>query len=370
MRRISLILFACLVVLTSLLTAEDLVVNVEGQAAGIGSAAKERAVEDALRNALERGFGVFVDSTTLVENASLISDDTLVQTRGLVRDYTVEHEAEQGGMTLVRVRAVISLEKVWESETLALLLRRMQMPRFVIISSVEVNQNQPPPGRPVAQRLSEELVRRGFLLQEAPRIQSMSSQDAARIVTEPGLVARMFPDLAAEVVILASSRADFEKNAELYNRQMAYFSALSEVKVFRSDSMRVIAAVRGKAIRGAEQPEEAIHDALTWAAKDAAEKLVPAILAAWTEQLNRGREIGVMVENVSVSRVAHFVDAMKSIEGIQSVSQRGFSSGRADLEVVSKQTAFNLAQALENLPGISVKVIECTSNQIRLKFEK
>ncbi|HDR14334.1 MAG TPA: hypothetical protein ENN79_02375 [Desulfobacteraceae bacterium] len=370
MKRLAWILGVCMLLTASWLVAEDLIVNVEGQAAGSGPAARERAVEDALRNALEKGLGVFVDSTTLVENASLISDDTLVQTRGLVRDYTIEHESEQDGLTVVRVRAVISLQKVWESETLALLLRRMQMPRFVIVSTVEVNQNQLPPGHPVAQKLAEELVNRGFLLQELPKIHAMTKQDSARIVAEPALVAGVLPGLQAEVVVLASSRADFEKKADLYGRQMAYFSALVEVKAFRRDSMRVIAAVRGKAIRGAEQPEEAIHDALTWAAGDAAEKLVPAILTAWTEQLNRGREIGVTVHNLSVSQLSRLVDAIRSIEGVSSVSQRGFSLGKADLEVVSKQPAFNLAQAMENLPGLELKVNACTANHIRLKIEK
>ena len=45
--------------------------------AGDQALARDQAIDDALRNAVEQGLGTFVQSSTLVENYQLVSDNIL-----------------------------------------------------------------------------------------------------------------------------------------------------------------------------------------------------------------------------------------------------------------------------------------------------
>jgi len=94
------------------LCAEERIIVAKGEAAGSGLNAKERSLEDALRNALEQGFGVYIDSATLVDNAALISDETIAETKGFIRSYDIIDERNESGIQHTKIRAVISMDKI------------------------------------------------------------------------------------------------------------------------------------------------------------------------------------------------------------------------------------------------------------------
>jgi hypothetical protein len=347
--------------------AEDLVVVAQGEAIGTGLNAKDKSIENALRNAVEKGFGVYIDSTTLTENAALISDQIVAETRGFVRSYDILEERKENDLYITKVRAVVSLDKVWESDSLNLLLNRMGAPRFIILSN-EYIEGEPPNGYPARQKMTEVLVNRGFHLVDSPKVMTWTDSEKAEITGNFKKAIDMAKDVNAEIIVFLKARTKFEKQSELYGKDMTYFNGICEAKVIQTDTAAIISTAVGKAIRGAENPEEAIHDAFSFSSLNASGELIKGILAAWAKFLNMGRPIEVAIKNISVTQLLKIVESLKSLEGVNEVSQRKFAERTAYLEIKSKQKTMYLAESIENIniPGIRIEVIDFSTSKIRL----
>ncbi len=329
------------------LVAEDLVVTVDGEAGGTGAAAKGRAVEDALRNAVEKGFGVYIDSVTLSESAVLISDDITARTKGFVRSWELLEEKEMGNAFKVKVRAVVSLDKVWESDSLGLLLRRMEAPRFTVTSNEKVDATEVAlNGTPAGDKMISELTGRGFHLvgPQAPRGES-----------------------GVQYGILIDANAVYDHDYEVDGLRLYYFNAVTEARAIQADTGKIIAASTGKALRGARLAEEALHDALSFSSAEASDQLVRGILAAWVESLNTGRFVRLVIRGIGASRLADVIDEIKSVAGVQEVAHLGYSGGNAELSVKTRLKSIELSAELERNPGLGLKVQSITPNGIEAK---
>jgi hypothetical protein len=347
--------------------AEERVVVADGEASGTGLKAKEKSLENALRNAVEKGFGVYIDSVTITENASVIIDEIAAETRGFVRSYDVLEEREQGDLYITKVRAVISMDKIWESDSLNLLLKRMGAPRFIILSSEDIN-GDVPKGYPAQQKMTEVLVNRGFQLIDAVKTEELTADQRDIIIGDLKRALELAKQVNAEIIVLLEAKVTFEKRSELYGKEMIYFNSICEARVIQADSGEIVSAAAGKAIRGAENPEEAIHDALSFSSLEASEDLIKGTLSAWAKYLNMGRPIELIIRNISASRLSSLIKALKSLEGVSSVSERKYASRTAYLEIKSKHKSLYLAESIENIPGFRIEVTDFSEAKIQLKI--
>lgn len=328
---------------------EDLAVTATGEAAGEGPTAKEKAVEDALRNAVEKGFGVFIDAATLSENAAIVSDDITAQTRGFVRSYEVLEDRQEGGIRRVKVRAMVALDKVWESDSLQLLLKRMEAPRFSVRSKEEIAEGGfALKGSPARDKMIGVLAEKGFVLVEAP--------DAAAPPPSTGDQ----PQFRVEV----EARGIFDHKSDSQGLELYFFAGQAEAKVVQTDTGKIIAAAAGNSMRGARTPEDAGRDALTFASGNAAGELVQGILKAWVQTLNAGRDIDIEIQGVNASELTALADALKALSGVRDVSHLGFASGKAQLALKSKRKTMELAADMEGTTALKLKITKITANRI------
>ncbi len=355
-----------ILLLTFFIQGEERVITAEGNASGSGESAKEKAIEDALRNAIEIGYGVFIDSATLVENAALISDDTISQTKGFIKSYDVIDGSVENDITSVKVKAVISMDKIWESDSLLLLLKRMGAPRFIILSSESANGGQIAED-PALQKMTELLVKRGFTLVNAINVNDLSFDQRKKYVSDLNSSLKFAQKFDAEIIVLLDAQATFEKKAMLYGKEMIYFNGIVKSKVVRIDSGIIVSSSAGKSIRGGTTPEEAIFDTIQFAAEDSSDNLIRGVLKSWADMLNMGRFIEVVIKNISVSELTGIIDAISSVDGVSQVNQRSYSNRTAYLEVKSKHKAMYLAGSFESIYGKKLEVLNFTSNKIVLK---
>src|SRR5512142_1166090 len=111
-----LILSLCIMAVTAVFARaqETRSVTAEGVAAIQGNArdiARDAAIEDAQKRAVEQAIGILIDSQTQVENFQLISDRILSQTKGYITRYNVSNESVDSGLLRVRINAEVSLGK-------------------------------------------------------------------------------------------------------------------------------------------------------------------------------------------------------------------------------------------------------------------
>lgn len=362
MKRLKIIISLCLLVFLSFCLPaepEDIVVTAVGEAAGSGIAAKEKSLEAALRNAVEKGFGVYIDSATLTENAALISDDIVAETRGFVRSFDILQQKEQEGIFSTKIKAEVSLDKIWESKSLNLLLKRMGAPRFIIIASEE-HEGVPVAKSSALQKVSELLVARGFNLVNASNVSNLGSEEKRNAFSNVSVAAEIGKEANAEIIVLVNSSGVFEGEKKAYNTMLKIFNGHCGIKAVQVDSRKIVASSVQSGNSGS------IKDAIMVAAEDNAEIFIKQLLSAWSKYLNMGRVIEVVIRNISVSELMRIVEEISSLEGVAGVEQRKFAAGRAELEIKSKHKVMYLAEGMENLPGFKLEITSFSANKIEV----
>ncbi|RKZ24730.1 hypothetical protein DRQ20_06515, partial [bacterium] len=129
-------MIALLLPLFLLAQEETKTVVVEGTAM-IGTdlaKARDEAIEDALRSAVEQGVGLLISSETLVKNFQVIEDRILSRSHGYVASYEIVQERKEGSLYRVRIKAVVKLGNLKDDlAAIGLLLRRKGLPRLMVL---------------------------------------------------------------------------------------------------------------------------------------------------------------------------------------------------------------------------------------------
>jgi len=116
--------------------AVDRWVTVEAAAAGTDLNAKDEAVKQALRKAVEQACGVFLNAQSKTGNYKLVYDKVFAGAVGYVREHEVLRSWLQDGNTHVRIRARVSTQK-FEKDwiTIAHTVHQEGDPRVIIVVS-------------------------------------------------------------------------------------------------------------------------------------------------------------------------------------------------------------------------------------------
>ena len=114
--RLPLLLLAVASVALAQPAPAEQVVEVEGDAAIVGGntlGAKDKAIEVALRRAVEQACGTLVSSTSLVEKSQLVEDRIYTQAKGYVSKYELlPGGGEAKGVYTVKVKATVGTGKL------------------------------------------------------------------------------------------------------------------------------------------------------------------------------------------------------------------------------------------------------------------
>ena len=73
--------------------------------------ARDSAIEDALRRAVEQVVGTFITSESMVSNYILLYDRVYSKSSGYVKTYKILSEEKKEGLYVVRINAKVGLEQ-------------------------------------------------------------------------------------------------------------------------------------------------------------------------------------------------------------------------------------------------------------------
>ena len=109
----------------------------EGEAAVLGGdkpAARQKAIDDALRRAVEMAAGTRVSAATETRDFQVKMDRVLTHAQGFVRRYEIVREGLDGEVVQVSVRAYIGTAELDKDlEAMGLLIARKGMPRTMVL---------------------------------------------------------------------------------------------------------------------------------------------------------------------------------------------------------------------------------------------
>ncbi len=123
-------------------------VEVEGYALivdGKKDIARENAINNAFRRAVEQVVGVMVESETMVKNFELLNDKVYAKSAGYIKQYTIVGETVQGEELRLRMRALVSVRRVGKDlDDIGLLIKEVGKPRLLLLISEQNGLSESP----------------------------------------------------------------------------------------------------------------------------------------------------------------------------------------------------------------------------------
>ena len=352
---------------TATVEAEGLGPIIDGNIAN----ARDKAIQDALRQAVEQAMGAMVHSETLVENAALISDRISSKTAGYIQSYDVLKTGKQDEMTYaVTVRAVAKigdLEK--DLAGLNLLIEQVNSPRITVLMR---ERNMTSAWHDVSVNLGiAETVMMNAFMKRSDRFNFIDRTTAQANLDRSKSVAALEGDDAAAAAIGLLYGADmvivgeaYANSSEMsaYGARMVSAQATATGRMIWTDSGKIVGTDVGKGkfapvVEKVAGGREAIQKATT----ELANKLIPRIIEDWRKKASQGAAVVVLLKRARFGDLKVFEQLLKSsITGVTNVVKRGYTSGVATYEITTKRGAESLAEELDG-QTIKAKTLEVIS---------
>jgi hypothetical protein len=341
-------------------------------------AARDKAIDDALRKAVEQAVGTLVSSDTLTEQYKVIHDKILAQTTGYVQNYKILSEKQEGEVYRVKIQAEVGRANLTNDlRALGLLHVLAEKPKVMVIMEEKVmgvfGTTAFEDVGQAESTLIQRLLASGFNVVDPQTVKANLSRDQALRILEGDNNAAAAAGLQYGAQIVISGKA-FSKNAggKILDTQMQSLQATLQARAIRTDSARIIAS-------RSEQGRQAHIDevqggalAIKQAMERMATPLINDILAQWrSEAYGRSKEITLIITSLvsyrHLSAIKTFLE--KGIQGVKAVHQRSFTAGSAELMLDYGGKSSNIADELANrkFTGFRLEPTNVTPSRVDVK---
>ena len=365
-------------------------IEATGQAAvlnGDKGAAREKAIDDALRQAVKMVAGAQVQSTTEVQDFQTKMDTVLEHSTGYVKSYQIVKEGMDGEVVQVTVRAQVSLAALDKDlEGMGLLMARKGFPRTMVLIA-EQNIGMTAPVGPwmkneqvsadlrIAENVVLDELRKGGFRQLVDA--EIADQKAASVggftTALTAAQARRLGTLTqAEVILIGQVIVSQRGAVAALGPDWRSCSANLSARAVNTDDGGILATVETS--QNAAQLDDLTcgKEAIKKAAKKFTEQMVQKIGERWSQDVSGGNAVHVTVHKVgSLKAAGDFRGALaQQVRGVKSVAQRSYASGTQELDVTVTGSAEQLAEELEarKLGRFSVKVTAVTANTVDVEL--
>lgn len=357
-------------------------------ATGVGSIlngnvakARDDAIDDALRRALEQSLGTIIEAQTLVENYQVIDDNIFSSTKGYVRTYDVIREKKRSEhLYEVTLQAMVKMENLQNDlQAIETLMRRKNKPRMMVMihersigksagifNYIEAEMNS------AETSIIDYMMAKGFkFIDQAVVKQNLTREKAAAILNgDTKTAVALGKKIGAEVVLTGKALANATE-VKIYGTTQRSQQATVTVKAVRTDTGEIIATASSEGAYPHINDMVGGARAIKKACGKLTEELIGKILLRWQEDVSSGTTLVLNVKGLEdFSQLSKFKSSLKYyVRGINSVQQRQWSQGYATLEVNFKGTGEDLAQRLsaKDIEGIKIRVVGLTQNSVTVE---
>ncbi len=329
---------------------------------GDESSARNAAIRDALRKAVEQSVGVIVSSQTTVENYKLLSDRIYSNTSGYVHDYKIINEGASNNIYNVTIQATIGTKHLKDDlGAIGLLMKQKRMPRVAVIileqnigkKRMESSLFYAPPAGYEGDTISEvhtvhelgamsiaenemmkKLLDSGFnVVDEAALLHDIKLSSGYRLQSLDDTTVKSLGKLANVDIIIYGKAV-----AKLYGK-----IAGSEMRSAQANvSLRAVDTDDGRVVASGEQHAASVHidtmtagnDALKKATDDLADSMITTILAMWKQEENNGSLITLNIQGIQTAGdLVELKDQLMSTSGVQDIYDKNIGNGEATMDV-------------------------------------
>ncbi|PKL77243.1 MAG: hypothetical protein CVV27_06195 [Candidatus Melainabacteria bacterium HGW-Melainabacteria-1] len=323
----------------------------EGEAA-IGnnaSRAREEAIAQANRMAVEQAMGVYVVSETLVENMALVRDTILTKSSGYISGYKIISESKANGILKVKVEATISVLPLVDQLAKMGLLRDWTVAVVLVSNAGERASNEA-----AKTRLNQTMIDKGFKLADNQALVALNQPEILEQIQKGNHMAALpvLRDQGVDVLVVGTTltRATEDGVIETYGGVKTVMTqGRIDARVVRVDTGEILASKSFQAVAGGSSVDMAESKAIDQAAGKAGDFFaleIAKLPAASTAMVQ------LIVKGLVFNRERAFRDALQRIQGLSKVNRSIYRNQLANYEIEFKGKADDLAEALADAPSL------------------
>ena len=322
-----------------------------GVADGKSAKARDGALNDALRKAVEQGVGTYVTTELTVEQKRLVEDRIYTESSGYIQSYRVLREGETDGLYEVKISALVKMGKLADDlQSIGLLIRKKQNPRvMVVIYSREMNSSwigvALEGNRNAENQVESRLIERGFQLVDAGQVNRKKQLETLLLKGDPSRANKIARDYGAEILVQGEVRRTFVDQRRIFGRATRFFSNEIRLKALETDTGKVLFS--GYKTRPASGAEALIP--LQDATAELADEMIAGILKQWRKDVFQAGTYELNISKASFSGLSKFKDGLRRIRGLVDIKTRSFQSGYALLEVKYQGSIEELAEKISRI---------------------
>lgn len=371
------------------LAAEVEKVETRGEAGIVGgdkAAARDKAIDDALRKAVEQAVGTLVSAETITENYQLLSDRIYSKAEGYVKSYKITGEREEDGVLIVEIRAEVSTGAVAaDVEGLQTLLKRKGKPKMLLMIA-EQNIGMADPAywwgkggpvsvdlRTVETALMEAMGKKGFTFIDPEVLSGKKSINLPVALVSEQQAMRVADLTDAQIIVVGQAVAkDIGRTWEGTNMRSA--NATVTVKVINTDNGLVIATASKAGAAYHLDSRTAGQIALKNASQALADELMTQIAQKWSAEVAGTLEVRMVVSGVTTRKqLTEFITILRDqVRSVKDVREESNSAGQAVLSIDLAGEVRAMATELEakNFGSLKVQVTKVTGNSLTVILTK
>ena len=364
----------CLVVLLSAGMAvadqQGGVVEVEGYASIVGGRkdqAREAALQNAFRRAVEQVVGVALESKTVVKDSELLNDKIFSKSHGFIKTYRIVDEKVEGDAYRIMVFASVSRYKLEQGlDDAGLLLKKLGKPRIAVVVLEQNSDGGQVPGGVVENHIIAGMGKRGYALVDRQAMLAVEHEAVRGQGDHTDAVVRAAAAGGAEVVIVGQATA--RSASALSGTNLRPIQVTVTCRAVEVDSGELLATVTATQQALHVNPATASNEAFQKAATELTENLQRQMIAAWTKRLTGLRTLRMAVSAIPHADIRLLQEALKEQMGqVEAVHDRGYQGQqlRLDLEVTGgfKELVDELASL--GLEQGSLKITGYSAGQVQ-----
>jgi len=366
------ILFIGLALSTGVSAQETRRVRAVGVADGSSSSARDEALNDALRKAVEQGVGTFVTSEMTVEQQKLVEERIYTESLGYIQSYDIVREGSSDGLYEVEISALVKMGKLaGDLESIGLLIRKKHYPRvMVVIYSREVDSSifgkNMEGNRQVENQVEGSLLEKGFRVVDAYQLGRKKEAERLLIQGNTSKAAQIAKDQGAEILVVGEVRRSFVEVRKVMGTPTRFLSNEIRLKALETDTAKVLfSGYRTRPPSGAGS-----FVPLEDAASELIDEMVQGILNQWRKDVYQAGAYQLEVSNASFNELTRLKQGLKAIRGVAGVQVRNFRSGRALLEVRYRGPLEALAEKIGSMKGVRVEIMALQANTLEIVIKK
>jgi hypothetical protein len=340
-----------------------------GMAGGKAVRARDEAINNALRNAVEQGAGTYISSETTVEQMTLVEDRIYSESRGYIKSYAVLQEGMREGIYHVKISAIVKMEQLAEDlESIGLLIRKKRNPRvMVVVYSEAVNSPYwrvvQEGNRNAENQIESGLMAKGFQLVDAGQVRRKKELETLLLQGDPLRASKMAKDFGAEILVEGNVRREFVHEKELFGRNMRFFSNEIRLKALETDTAKVIFSGYRTRPQSGPQALQPLEEATS----ELVDEMIKGILEQWRKDVFQAGSYQLNLTGASFQDISMFKEGLQQIRGLGDVQLRSFQSGIALLEVKYQGPLEELVEKINNMRSPSIAIAGFQSNTVDLK---